>query len=65
MGLDYIDQWLAHWPYALKPTSREALEKAVGGITRSNEQKAMLCEDGKPIIDWAHCSTRLAKLNGK
>ncbi|KAE9369403.1 Aldo/keto reductase [Stipitochalara longipes BDJ] len=28
MGLDYVDLWLAHWPFAIKPISREALLKA-------------------------------------
>lgn len=65
MGLDYVDLWLAHWPYAAKPISREALLNAKGGPGASPESTAQLIEGGKPVIDWEHTSTNLAKKSGK
>ncbi|RDL32480.1 Aldo reductase [Venustampulla echinocandica] len=61
MGIDYIDLWLAHWPYAAMPISREALEKA----SPKREERGQLIEDGKPVKDWAHTSTNIAKQAGK
>lgn len=65
MGLGYIDLWLVHWPYAAKPTSRAALLVAAGGPTKSDDEKGIADEDGKPVIDWEHTSARIAKAVGK
>lgn len=64
MGLEYVDLFLAHWPYAAKPISREALEKAKGGPSRSAEEKGQLMEDGKPVKDWEHTSANIAEQAG-
>lgn len=67
MGLEYVDLWLAHWPYAAKPVSRAALEKAKGGATRSDEDKGQLIDSdtGKPVIDWEHSAKNIAELSGR
>ena len=65
MGLEYVDLWLAHWPYATKPISREALEKSKPSPTAKPEEKGQLLnENGKPVIDWEHTVTNIAKQTG-
>ncbi|KAK5044496.1 hypothetical protein LTR84_010707 [Exophiala bonariae] len=66
MGLDYIDLLLVHWPVALKPTSREALEKAVTGPGTSNADKAIMVQPGTEnvVVDWEHSSADFARRNG-
>lgn len=67
MGLDYVDLFLAHWPCAFEPISREALEKSVTGPDASNADKGIK-EDpktGKTVVDWKHTSTNLASQEGK
>nr|OQO28691.1 hypothetical protein B0A51_05732 [Rachicladosporium sp. CCFEE 5018] len=63
MGLEYVDLFLAHWPCAWKSTTREALEKATPG--GGPEEMGAVEEDGKPVIDWEHSASHLAKLAGK
>ena len=65
MGLDYIDLYLAHWPYASKPVSKDGLKTAKAGPKFSPEEKGWLFQDGKPVIDWEHTSTNIAKQVGK
>jgi diketogulonate reductase-like aldo/keto reductase len=65
MGLDYVDLYLAHWPYAAKSVSREALKNAKAGPKASPEEKGQLMKDGKPVVDWEHSSTNIAKLKGE
>lgn len=65
MGLDYVDLFLAHWPYASKPISREALENAKAGPARSSEEKGQMIVDDKPVINWEHTSENIAKQKGK
>ena len=64
MGLDYVDLWLAHEPFVMKPISREALEKAWVGPKATLENWAMLYENGKPVIDWEHTPSNIAKQRG-
>ncbi len=64
MGLDYVDLWLAHWPHAQKPISRERLMVAKGGPKASNEVRGVLMHDGKPVIDWEHSSRNIAERCG-
>jgi diketogulonate reductase-like aldo/keto reductase len=65
MELDYVDLWLAHWPYATKPISREALLKAKAGPGSSFEKLGMLVENNIPVVDWEHSSTNIAKRCGE
>jgi diketogulonate reductase-like aldo/keto reductase len=51
MGLDYVDLWLAHWPFSLKAISREAPLNATVSPEDSHEDGRMLEENGKPFID--------------
>ena len=64
MGLEYLDLWLAHWPFADRPISREALENAKGGPGRSPEEQGMLMEGDSFVKDWEHCSENIAKQQG-
>jgi diketogulonate reductase-like aldo/keto reductase len=64
MGLDYIDLYLAHWPYAATPISKEALKDAKAGPETSSEERGVLEKDDKPVIDWEHTSTNIAKQAG-
>ncbi|KAL3462049.1 NADP-dependent oxidoreductase domain-containing protein [Aspergillus heterothallicus] len=67
LGLEYIDLFLAHWPVALEPASREALQMAVPGPGKSDAEKGMLInpETGSVVIDWQHTSENLASQAGK
>jgi diketogulonate reductase-like aldo/keto reductase len=65
IGLDYVDLWLAHRPYATKPISREALLKAKSGPEGSFEKLGMLVENNIPVVDWEHSSTNIAKRCGQ
>jgi len=65
MNLDYVDLWLAHWPYAAKPISRAALEKAKCGPDTTPEDQGKLMDGDKPVIDWEHTSTNIAKQRGE
>jgi len=65
MGLDYIDLYLAHWSYAAKPISKEALLKSKAGPNATEEDEGILIENDKPVINWEYCSANIAKLSGK
>lgn len=64
MGLEYVDLWLAHWPYAAVPISREALLNAKAGPGTSSVQRGIKEDGGKPVIDWEHTSANIAKIKG-
>lgn len=67
MGLDYVDLFLAHWPVALKPVSKEALEKAVTGPDTSKADKGIMVQSGTDdaVVDWEYTSSNLATQAGK
>ena len=62
MGLEYVDLFLAHWPFAEAPVSRAALETSKGGA--DDALYGILEKDDKPVIDWEHTSAPLAKIAG-
>lgn len=63
MELDYVDLWLAHWPHAVKPISKDALLKAKSG--GNDAELGILKENGKPVVDWVHTSSNIAKRCGQ
>lgn len=65
MGLDYVDLYLAHWPFVAKSVSRQALEKARAGPDSGPDEMGMLKENDKPVIDWKHTVSNIAKRKGK
>ena len=65
MGLDYVDLYLAHWPSVAKSISREALENARAGPNSGPDEMGMLKENDKPVIDWEHTVSNIAKRKGK
>ncbi|KXT18220.1 hypothetical protein AC579_2887 [Pseudocercospora musae] len=66
-GLEYVDLFLVHWPFALKPISRRALEKSFSAPAASNEEKGILIDplSGKSAIDYEHTSTPIGKKVGQ
>lgn len=66
MGLDYIDLFLAHWPVALTPISREALQKAVTSPKASNVERGILKHPDTQgnVVDWEHSSVDVAARAG-
>ncbi|CAH0047336.1 unnamed protein product [Clonostachys solani] len=67
MGLDYVDLFLAHWPVAFEPISREALENATTGPEATSTQRGIKTHPGTddPVMDWAHISENLTSQAGK
>lgn len=67
MGLDYVDLYLAHWPLALKATSRAGLEKARAGQNIPLEEQGTRLdpETGKEIVDFEYSSKNLGEVAGK
>jgi len=65
MGLEYVDLYLAHWPCVWKPASRRALEAARAGPDADDEVRGVVCgADGKPDVDWKHCTSNIARRKG-
>lgn len=66
MGLEYVDLWLSHWPFALQPIDQAHLEKAFTGPETTNVDRGLVFgEDGKPVIDYKHTSQSIARAQGK
>lgn len=63
--LDHVDLFLAHWPFAIQPVSRNALENAKRGADVSKADQGLLYESNKPVIDWKHTSTPVARKAGQ
>lgn len=68
LGLDYVDLYVAQCAHAIRPISREALEKAVAHTSSSAERGILTFSrdgyDGHTMTDWEHTSGYLAKLAG-
>ena len=66
-GLEYIDLFLAHWPFAFQATGDIDKAKAYSGAPSSVKAIATTITDGKelPAIDWAHCPADFAAANGR
>ena len=72
MGLDYVDLFLAHWPVAMKATSRAGLENARALNARDGqaaplEEQGMLKdpETGKEVVDFEYSSKNFGEAAGK
>lgn len=67
MGLEYVDLFLAHWPLAMKATSRAGLEKARAGQDVPLEQQGMQKdpETGKEVVDLEYSSRNFGEAVGK
>lgn len=66
MGLEYVDLWLAHWPTAFEAIDQGHLEKARAGPDTTNEDRGMVFDkDEKPVIEYRHTSSTIAKAQGK
>jgi hypothetical protein len=55
------------WPHAVKALSRDVLLKAKAGPDTSPEDQGQVLDRVKdrPVIDWEHTSTNIAKRCGK
>lgn len=68
MGLEYVDLFLAHWPFAWKATSRAGLEKARAGQDVPLEEQGQLkvSETGKEqLVDFEYSSKNFGEAVGK
>ncbi|KAI9782786.1 MAG: hypothetical protein M1816_001696 [Peltula sp. TS41687] len=65
MGLDYIDLYLAHWPFALKPTADLAHARTFPGAQPSDRQIAVDPTDGSEVFDYAHMPASIAAALGQ
>lgn len=66
MGLDYVDLWLAHWPFALKPIDQQHLENARSGPDTTNEDRGILLDENeKSIIEYKYSTRTIAQAQGQ
>ena len=68
MNLEYIDLFLAHWPFTFQAQSNIATAKVYPDAPYADKAiAATTTTEGKeiPIIDWAHCTADFAAMNGR
>ena len=67
MGLDYVDLFLAHWPVAMKATSRADLEKARARHAVPPEELGIRKdpETGNEMVDLEYSSKDFGEAVGK
>ena len=64
MKLDYIDLFLAHWPFSFQAAQNIVTAQSFQNATPAERGEAV-GEDGKITIDWEHSCETIVAVNGK